>query len=112
MANHRGVLFGGMLMEWMDEVAGIAAKRFTGTDVTTVAVEKMTFLKPIPIGAFIDVTGCVSGVGNTSVSISIKVIMDNASEEGLGDGTLVAEATFIYVALDHEGKPRKVEQTL
>ena len=50
MANFRGILFGGMLMEWMDEVAGITAKRFAGCEVATVAVEQIRFLKPVPVG--------------------------------------------------------------
>lgn len=44
MANHRGILFGGELMAWMDEVAGIAARRFVGSEVITAAVEQMYFM--------------------------------------------------------------------
>ena len=43
--NGSGRLFGGRLMEWMDEVAGIAALRHSGRQVTTVAVDNLKFKK-------------------------------------------------------------------
>lgn len=120
MTNFRGILFGGMLMEWMDEVAGITAKRFAGSEVTTVAVEQMKFLKPVPVGAFVEVSGEVVDVGNTSLRIRIRAVMDAKEQAEDQDGkgsvpldrdggrTPVAEAMFIYVALGEDGKPRKV----
>ena len=108
MANFRGILFGGMLMEWMDEVAGITAKRFAGCEVAAVAVEQIRFLKPVPVGAFVDVAGEVIKVGNTSLQIKICVVMDSQEE---AEGVLAADALFVYVALDAEGKPGKVGNT-
>ena len=67
-------------MEWMDEVAGITAKRFAGCEVATVAVEQIRFLKPVPVGAFVDVAGEVVKVGNTSLQIKISVVMDSQEE--------------------------------
>ena len=67
MTNQRGILFGGQMMAWMDEVSGITAKRFTECEVTTVAVEQIKFLAPIPCGVFLDVCGEVVSVGNTSL---------------------------------------------
>lgn len=116
MTNFRGVLFGGMLMEWMDEVAGIAEKRFAGPEVTTAAVEGMKFLRPIPVGAFIEVAGAVATVGNTSLRVKIDVSMDSQHRGVKGDEkvdkVLVAEALFVYVALDEMGKPRTIEKEI
>ena len=39
-------LFGGRLMEWIDETAGIAARRHCGGDVTTACVDQLTFKHP------------------------------------------------------------------
>ena len=108
MANHRGILFGGQLMAWMDEVSGIAARRFAGTEVTTVAVEQIRFLQPVFVGDFVDVTGEVVSVGNTSLKVQIKVEADRKS----GEKTRAAEAAFIYVTVDDEGKSVKVGKTL
>lgn len=109
MTNQKNVLFGGELMKWMDEVSGITAKRFTQSDVSTVAVEQVKFYKPIPLGAFVDVVGTVAAVGNTSLRVQVTVMMDGEPEQ---EEILAAEAMFVYVALDDEGKPRKVERKL
>lgn len=109
MTNQKNVLFGGELMKWMDEVSGITAKRFAQSDVSTVAVEQVKFYKPIPLGAFVDVIGNVAAVGNTSLRVQVTVLMDGEPEQ---EEILAAEAMFVYVALDDEGKPRKVERTL
>ena len=37
--NGANRLFGGILMQWIDEVAGIVAKRHSMTNVTTASVE-------------------------------------------------------------------------
>lgn len=112
MTNFRGILFGGMLMEWMDEVAGITAKRFAGSEVTTVAVEQMKFLKPVPVGAFVEVSGEVVDVGNTSLRIRIRAVMDGeAPDAGWDEHCIpVAEAMFVYVALGEDGKPETVSR--
>lgn len=109
MTNHKNVLFGGELMKWMDEVSGIAAKRFAQSDVSTVAVEQVKFYKPIPLGEFVDVVGTVAAVGNTSLRVQVTVMMDGEPEQ---EEILAAEAVFVYVALNDEGKPRKVERKL
>ena len=108
MANHRGILFGGTLMAWMDEVSGIAARRFAKTEVTTVAVEQIQFLQPVFVGDFVDVTGEVVSVGNTSLKVQIRVEADRKS----GEKTRAAKAVFVYVAVDGEGKSVKVGKTL
>ncbi len=109
-ANQRGILFGGKLMAWMDEVAGVAAKRFACREVATAAVERMQFYKPIPVGTFLDVTGEVVSVGNTSMKVRVSVTADGP-ESGDGD-ILMAEALFIYVAVDDEGRPVRIERKL
>lgn len=111
MTNQRGVLFGGKLLEWMDEVSGIAAKRFARSEVATAAVERVRFLKPIPLGSFLDVIGEVKEVGNTSIRVEIRAVIDTlSSAEPAPDGDLAADAVFVYVALDNNGRPRKVDR--
>lgn len=111
MVNAAGLLFGGELLAWMDELAGIAAKRFSGSDVVTVGVNQVSFLKPIPLGAFLDLEAQVTKVGNTSMEISLEAWMDEREPRGTKrtGRVLAAKSTFVYVAVDSEGKPKKVE---
>lgn len=43
--NSAGRLFGGILMQWIDEVAGLVAKRHAHTNITTASVDNLRFLK-------------------------------------------------------------------
>lgn len=105
MTNHRGILFGGTLMQWMDELSGIAARRFDGGEVATVSVKEIRFLRPVSLGTFLDITAQVAAVGNTSLTVSVTAWMDR---DGSGEKQeKAAEGEFVYVAVDEQGKPRK-----
>ena len=65
--NDAGNLYGGRLLDWMDEVSGIAAKRFAHSEVMTVGIESIRFMRPMPQGSFIDINAEVVHVGNTSI---------------------------------------------
>lgn len=108
MTNGAGVLFGGELLSWMDELSGIAAKRYAKSDVVTAGIQDISFLKPIPLGAFIDLEAQVQRVGNTSMEISLEAWMDSKEDGGRPGQTLVSKAHFIYVSVDENGKPQKV----
>ena len=104
--NARGILFGGELMAWMDEISGIAAKRFAGKEVATVSVADINFLHPIPVGAFIDLNADIVSVGVKSLKVKIDVIMDAP------EPVKAAEALFVYVTINDDGKPVPVDRTL
>lgn len=103
--NGTGVLFGGSLLRWMDEIAGIAAFRYDGGRVATVAMEQVIFKQPVPVGTFLDVKGEVVSVGNTSLRVKTTVLIDGQEGEA-------AEAVFVFVALDQDGRPRKVNKKI
>ena len=105
--NYAGNLYGGRLLDWFDELAGITARRFTHSDIVTVAIENVNFMQPMPLGSFLDISAEVVHVGNTSLKIEITVMMD----QNYGDTQIqTAKATFIFVAVDENGKPHKIER--
>lgn len=110
MANSAGNLFGGTLMGWMDEVSGIAAHRFTGTRVTTAAVKNLNFRKPIPYGSVLQLEGRVVRVGHASMDVEVVAWLEPEQEDQ--KPIRAADALFVYVSLDDEGKPKKIERTL
>ena len=66
--NAGGRLFGGMLMQWVDEVSGVVAMRHCGTyRVTTAAVDNLQFKEPVYEGEILVMIGYVTYVGNTSM---------------------------------------------
>ena len=65
-------LFGGMLMEWIDVVAAVAAKRHAQREVLTAAVDHLSFLAPANLGDTVEVMGRVTYVGTTSMEVCVE----------------------------------------
>ncbi|HRD70727.1 MAG TPA: acyl-CoA thioester hydrolase YciA [Legionella sp.] len=103
--NANGDIFGGWIVSQMDLAAGVLAKRVAQGRVVTVAINSMTFLKPVHVG---DVISChveLIKQGNTSMTIRVEVW---ALPSTLHDRYQVTEGIFVFVAIDDNGKPRQV----
>ena len=70
--NHYDTLFGGTAMAMMDEVAFMAATRFSRQVMVTVSSDRIDFKKSIPAGTIIELVGRVKHVGNTSMKVSVQ----------------------------------------
>lgn len=103
--NHYDTLFGGTAMLLMDEVAFIAATRFSRQKMVTVNSDRIDFKKPIPHGTIIELVGKVSYVGNTSLKIKVEVFVEQMYST-IREKAIIGEFTF--VAIDHEKKPVKI----
>lgn len=107
--NYAGNLYGGKILDWMDELSGIAAKRFSHSEIVTVGIESVSFKCPIPKGSFVDVKAEVVHVGNTSMKIKVTIEID----QDFGDEKLqAAEAYFSFVAVDENGKPHRIQRKI
>lgn len=102
--NAAGRLFGGMIMQWIDEVAAIVAKRHARTNVTTVSVDNLCFLKGAYQNNVIVLVGKVIYVGNTSMEVKV----DSYVEELDGTRTVINHAYLTLVALDDKDRPTPV----
>ena len=102
--NHYGRLFGGQLLYWIDELAGIVAIRHAGAIVTTAAIDNLQFQAPAYEGDMIVLQGQVTYVGRSSMEVRVDTF-----REAL-DGTRVPinRAYIDMVAIDSEGKPIEV----
>ena len=107
MLNDRGVLFGGNLLKWMDEVAYIATTRLLHLHMVTVSVEKVKFMKPILHGHIVEITGRVSHVGNVKAEIIVEAFCLNPLQSGK---IKCAEGTFYFTALNEAGKPVRINR--
>ncbi|RUR11258.1 acyl-CoA thioester hydrolase YciA [Legionella septentrionalis] len=105
--NANGDIFGGWLVSQMDLAAGVLAKKIAQGRVATVAINSMTFLKPVHVGDVISCHAELIKVGKTSMTIAVEVW-----SEALADAQKyrVTEGTFVFVALDEHGRPREVHQ--
>ena len=102
--NHYGRLFGGNLLKWIDELAGIVAIRHCGSTVTTAAIDNLQFRAPAYTGDMIVLQGWVTCVGRTSMEVRVDTFRE------VLDGTreLINRAYMDMVAIDCKGKPQEV----
>ena len=103
--NANGDIFGGWIVSQMDLAAGVLAKRLAQGRVVTVAINSMTFLKPVHVGDVISCHVSLLKQGSTSMTIAVEVW---ALPAAIDERYQVTEGTFVFVAIDEQGKPRKV----
>jgi len=102
-ANANGDIFGGWVLAQMDLAGSVVAARRAASRIATVAVEGMTFHKPINIGDLVTGYATVAKAGRTSITIHVVIM---ASRRATQEEVRVTEGTFVYVAIDDDGKPR------
>jgi acyl-CoA thioesterase YciA len=103
--NPNGDIFGGWLMAQMDLAGGSAARRRARGRVATVAVDSMTFHHPVSVGDEVSIYATLLGVGRTSLRIFIEA-WRRGRDEAMNK---VTSATFVFVAIGADGRPRVVE---
>lgn len=103
--NHYDTLFGGTAMQLMDEVAFIAATRFSRQRMVTVSSDRIDFKKPIPAGTIIELVGRVSYLGNTSIKVRVDIYIEEMYEDRREKAV---GGDFTFVAIDDNKKPVKI----
>ena len=102
--NNYGRLFGGQLLKWIDELAGIVAMRHSGTIVTTAAIDNLQFRAPAYTGDMVVLRGKVTCVGRSSMEIKVDTYRESL------DGTRekINRAYIDMVAINSQGEPIEV----
>ncbi|PCD77709.1 acyl-CoA thioesterase [Pseudothioclava arenosa] len=103
--NPSGDIFGGWLMAQMDLAAGNLAARIARGRSATIAVDGMTFHKPVKVGDEVSLYADLLSSGRTSMRIHVVAWRRNRYAE---ESVKVTDATFTFVALDGEGRPRPI----
>lgn len=98
-------LFGGQLMQWIDVVAAVVARRHSECQVTTAAVDHLEFLAPARLNDVVVLKGRITYVGKTSMEVCVDTFVEQT--EG-GQRRQVNQAYLTMVALDHDKKPTRV----
>src|ERR1700752_1330406 len=103
--NLLGNVHGGWIMKLVDEAAALACMRHAQKKVVTVAIDSMTFRRPIRIGDLIILNAEVSYTGRTSMEAEVHVVAETPLT---GKRTHTNTAYLVYVALDDMGRPTQV----
>ena len=105
--NAAGDIFGGWLMSQVDIAGSVAAHRYVGNRVVTVAVNEFIFIKPVLVGDLVSIYAEVTDVGTTSIRIALTVLAEH--ERGKDSAQNVATAVLTYVSVDENKKPKKIQ---
>ena len=103
--NAYGDIFGGWVLSQMDAAGGIAGAERAQGRVATVAIDAMTFIRPVKVGDVLCVYTEVERVGRSSMRIHVEAW---ARRFHAHVREKVSAAAFTFVALDDNGRPRPV----
>ncbi len=105
--NANGDIFGGWLMAQMDLGSSVLARSRARGRVATVAVEAMTFHKPVHVGDVVSIHARMLREGRTSMTIGVEAWV---VRQPAGAHLKVTEATFVFVAVDEHGGKRPLPE--
>lgn len=94
-------LFGGQLMQWIDVVAAVVARRHSGYNVTTAVVDSLRFEGPARANDAVLLQGKITYVGNTSMEVCVRSYVEALD----GARLLINTAFIVMVALDADERP-------
>lgn len=105
LTNTHGTIFGGILMQWIDIAAGVAAGRHSGGAVVTASMDRLHFMTPVNLGEIVTLQAQVNFAAKTSMEVGVRVLAEGRP------GATPRQATRAYltfVAIDDAGRPRPV----
>jgi acyl-CoA thioesterase YciA len=105
--NQHGLIHGGWLAAQMDMAASLASTQVAQGKVATVAIDYLSFLSPIQLGAAVACYTRIRGVGRSSVRVEVEAWVSAATAAN-EENTKVAVGEFIFVAIDDHGRTRAI----
>lgn len=100
--NGTNRLFGGRLMEWIDDAAGIAARRHCGITITTAAVDTLEFKHPALLNDIVAIEAVVTHVERSSMEVKVESYVEDPAT---GERRLINHAYLTEVCVDEQGRP-------
>ena len=102
--NGHNSLFGGQLLSWIDEIAAVVARRHSGCNVVTAAIDRLDFRKPAKPNDTVILHGHITHAGRTSMDVRVNTFVERLD----GSRILINEAHLVMVAVDENGRPTPV----
>lgn len=98
--NSRNTLFGGRLLEWIDEECGVyAACQMETQTLVTKSMSELNFLAPARQGDVVEIGAETVSVGRTTITVSCHVRIKMSHQE------IVSIDEIVFVNVDDDGKP-------
>ena len=104
--NSLGIIFGGEIIELMEELAIACARHFTGNfHVVTIAMEDILFIHPLYLKQLVELESTVTFVGVTTLVVNVTVKAYSLSNP---DECMIAnKGTFTILNFDHPRGEKK-----
>ena len=99
-----GVMFGGVMMQWIDVCAGVAAMRHSAGGVVTASIDRLDFITPVHVGEVVILQAQVNYVARTSMEVGCRVETEDMRSRRRRYTT---KAYLTFVSVDEEGRPRE-----
>ena len=103
--NPAGDISGGWVLSQMDVAAAICAGQRAQCRVVTVALERMSFIRPVKVGDILGVYTKIDSIGRTSLMVNVEAWVRRGR---IGNREKVTEGKFKFVAIDENGLPTPV----
>lgn len=99
----RGAVLGGWMLTQLDYAAGLAGRKISGGDALIVAIKELGFHAALHAGEEFAMHADLSRRGSSSFNLSLS-----AWAEPDGECRRILSADVLLVAVDDDGKPRKL----
>ncbi|HEY6034829.1 MAG TPA: acyl-CoA thioesterase [Kofleriaceae bacterium] len=101
-----GVMFGGIMMQWIDVCSGVSAMRHAMGGVLTASIDRLDFLSPVRVGETVILQSKVNYTAKTSMEVGCRV---ETEDMRTGTRRYVTKAYLTFVAVDEHGRPRPIK---
>jgi len=100
-----GLMFGGIMVQWIDVCAGVAAMRLAAGSVLTASIDRLDFLSPVRVGEVVVLHAQVNFTSRTSMEVGCRVETEDMTS---GTRRYVTKSYLTFVAVDDHGRPRPI----
>lgn len=101
--NAHGTIFGGVILAHLDYAGALVAVAAGCERVVTVLMNQVTFVEPVFVGDILSLYGEPVRLGNTSITVKVRV---EATRYAAPHATVrVTEAEITYVNVDGDRRP-------
>lgn len=107
--NNHNTLFGGRLMNHLDQVASTSAARHSRRECVTASADSIDFLHPVRTTDSVCFESYVTWAGNSSMEVFIKMIAEDLKS---GECKIAATAMLTFVALDEHKRPTDIPKVI
>ncbi|MEO8549398.1 MAG: acyl-CoA thioesterase [Kofleriaceae bacterium] len=101
-----GVMFGGVMMQWIDVCSGVAAMRHAAGALLPASIDRLDFLSPVQVGEVVVLHAMVNYTARTSMEVGCRV---ETEDMRTGTRRYVTKAYLTFVAVDDHGRPRPIQ---